>query len=119
MKKIFLFLSVLFSHSMSHAYWDTVEIYSSCFTVTNEGPIVIPNTPPGTIFKGVVIGSSSVGGFIDVINSSGIAGSTIATVSLQSAEPVSVPFNIVISSGLTYKTRGNVGGVVILYKKVR
>lgn len=121
MKKIYLFLGLLFLSGTSHALWDTVEQYSSSFTTTNETLKVIPNTPPGTVFAGIVIGSSSVGGFLSIFNSSGtgLLGSTITICSLQSSNPVDLHYNVVLSSGLTYTTVGNVGGVTILYKRTR
>lgn len=117
MKKIALVLFALVFSSLTYAYWDTVGVYDSSYTITNEGPVVITNTPPGTIFVGVVIGSATSNGTLKVYNSSGVASNQIANINLGSI--MGYAYNIRVSSSITYTTTNNTGGVTIIFKRVR
>lgn len=115
--KTILFSMAFMIPVVGFSYWDTVGVYSSSYTATNEGPRVITATPPGTIFVGIVSGTATTNGTIKVYDSSGTASNQIAVVSLGA--PGAYYYNIFLSSGLTYTTANNTNGVTILYKKVR
>lgn len=117
MKKLFLFLLTFATLSACYAYWDTVGVYDSTYTITNDGPVLIPNTPPGTIFVGVNVGSVSTTGMLRVYSSSGGATNQIANVSLGTV--MGYAYNVRISSGITYTTTGNAGGVTLIFKRIR
>ena len=121
-KKIIVFLALLMGVSFVRA-GSLDEIFQSnrgSFTMTNETARLIPNTPPGTIFVGVVVGSAMPqGSGILIYDSSGQASNQVGFVtgySVGSAQ-FQANYNIRLSSGLTYTTIGNSSGFTILYKK--
>lgn len=125
-KKLSLFIGGILLASLSFGFWETISQNSSSFTLTNEGTIAISsNNLQGGVLVAVVIGSSTPGGLIrlfDSRNPSGVNVSTIGIVNLGGTgigannEPNTIPFNVHLSSGLSYKTEGNSNGVTIIYK---
>lgn len=120
MKKFLLFLLMASLTKACLAYWDTVEMYQSSYTAANNTTTVLANTPPGTVFAGVVI-STSVGGTLKVYDSSGAASGQIANLLLSGNGEGSfcIPFNVVVSSGITYTTTGNSGGITFIFKRTK
>lgn len=126
-KKFSVFLVSFLFVGLSYGYWETLRMNSSSFTTTNEGPIAISsNNLQGGIFVGVVVGSDTVGGTLkiwDARNPGGnVAISTITIINLTGTgngtnnTPYYLPFDVRLSSGLTYQTSGNSNGVTIIYK---
>lgn len=105
-------LSLLLAAS-AFAYTETREINSSSFTTTNDTAVQIPNTGPNTDFRGIIVSSVSATGQIAVFDTQGVATSTKAFVSLGTLGEYH--FNVRLSSGLSYTTTTNLGGVTILY----
>lgn len=118
MKKL-LFISLLFLVSQSHAAWvESFNMADSCYTATNQGPIVIPNTPPGTVLLGVVVAStSSTLGTLKIYDSSGVASGQLANIDL--GRNGDYTFEVRLSSGLTYTTANNTGGITLIFKRLR
>ncbi len=126
MKKIVLFLGMFLLTSVSHAYWETLRENSSSFTMTNEGPIAIATgSLQGGILVGVVVSSANAGGgtlkLWNAMNPGGVAISTIGIINIgqittTSPAPFFIPFDVRVSSGITYQTTGNTNGVTIIYK---
>ncbi len=118
MKKLFLAALILSFPVISKAA--NVEGYNILYgsnTLTNEGPRLIPNTPPGTILMRVNVASVSAGGTLVIYNSSGVAVNPVVNIDLG-ARGMYV-YEIKLSSGLTYTTTNNVGGVNFTFKRVR
>lgn len=127
MKKLVLFLSLFLFGSVSYAFWETLSMYSSSFTMTNEGPIAISsNDLQGGVLVGVAVGSCSAGGILKLWNARNpglnVAISTIGIINLTGTgntsdnDPFYIPFNVRVSSGISYQTTGNANGVTIIYK---
>jgi len=129
MKKIFVFAAAVlgfYCSGVSAAYVETLQMNNSSFTASNDSYVSIASrTIPGGIFVGVVISSPSPGGVVRFFDSLGLVQSTIGVVSLGGGGLAAgydssanyIPFNVKISSGLTYSVTGNVSGITILYRK--
>lgn len=116
---------------LSHAYVEQYQLNSASFTITNETTARISTTNMhGGILVGVIIDSPSALGVLTIADAyvsfttPGIVFSTIAILSLGSGNspstlPTYIPFNVKLSSGLTYTTSNNTGGVTIIYKSLR
>ena len=120
MKKILFAAGLLFMGSVSHAAWtDSSLLNKSSFTNTNESLAMISSrTLPGGILRGVVVSSSMANGVLTIYDSLGAASGTIAVLSLYNGNTSGafyIPFDVRISSGLTYTTAGNTVGVSIIY----
>lgn len=127
--KVCLFYSLLFFVCPVHAAF--IESYQQCkasFTLTSEGPVQI--STHGGILDGVIIDSSSPGGLLTIADAwvstkSAVSYSTIAVLTLDAGSilitefPVYIHFGVNLSSGLTYTTQANRGGVTILWKDLR
>ena len=118
MKKLSLLLGLLLLSSVSFATEDW-NIGKASSTLTNEGVVWIPKTPPGTVLWKIVIGSPTIGGVIGIYDSSATFNNFIASVSLSGTNggPAEVSFEVRLSSGLSYKTSGNSNGVTLIYKQ--
>jgi hypothetical protein len=118
MKKLFIFLGAILLAGNSFAWWETIRMNKSSFTATNETAIWITSTTPSDIFVGVVVSSGGQGTatFYDSKNS---ATSTIGKIQLGATQGAFfIPFDVVLSSGLTYTTAKNTGnGISIIWKK--
>lgn len=104
------------------AYSDEGLLNQSSFTMSNETLVAISSTAmAGNILVGVVIGSSTPGGTISLFDSVGVKVSTIGILSMAGSSngAMYVPFEVRLSSGLTYSTVSNTNGVTIIYKNVR
>ena len=111
-------LTLLGAVNLSMAAWvESFNQASSTYTITSEGPAYIPQTLPGTVLLYVNVSSPSTNGTLKIYNSSGLASGQIANIDLGARD--SYRYEIVLSSGLTYTTTGNVGGVTIIYKRTR
>jgi hypothetical protein len=119
MKKLF-FVASLFLSLTSISKAANVEGYnrlSGSFTITNEGPRVVPNTLPGTILMYVNVSSPSTNGTLRIYNSSGVASNQIANIDLNASGMYR--YEVILSSGLTYTTTNNAGGVTFTFKRIR
>lgn len=121
MKKILLALSfvALFSLKASAATNEIVELNLSSFTLSNDTLQRVPLTRPGSILVGIVVSSGMINGAgITLYDSSKTATNQIGFVSGYSVSqnPVYIPYNVVLSSALTYTTTLNSGGFSIIYK---
>ena len=125
MKKIGLFLGFLFLSGLSHAaYIESYSLGTASFTTTNDAQVQI--STHGGILVGVVIDSPSNGGLLTLadakiaITGGPVTYSTFSILSLGGTGfqtvPVYIPYGIYLSSGLTYTTSGNAGGVTIIWK---
>ncbi len=138
MKRLILFLCFIFIGSYcGAAYLEGYQLNQASFTQTNEGPVPISS---GTNMRngyglliGVQVSSPMANGTITFADafSSGTTGtalgtlSTVAVVSLAGGgnAPVGtsfyIPFEIKLSSGLSYTTSNNSKGVTIIYKSLK
>lgn len=123
MKKIFwaalIFGLPIYAQALG---WDSNIPNRSSFTATNETTATISSTTmPGGVFVGVAISSSMSNGLVTFYDSRGSATNTIGKLSLTSSGQQSwyVPFEVRVSSGLTYTTTGNTVGITIVYKPGR
>lgn len=112
MKKLLL-LTILVSLGLTSAAlaYEQRTMYSS-FTTTNDTLQRIPNA---RTIERVVASSVTTGGLLKIYDSSATATNQIAAVTLNSAN--FYPFEVQLSSGLTYSTTGNANGVTIIYTK--
>ena len=87
-------------------------IFTSSFTKTNETAGEIGNT---TWLHTVVVSSASAGGYLRLFDRDGsTTNAEIGRVDLGTLN--TYLFDVCLSSGLTYITNGNVGGVTITYR---
>jgi len=88
-------------------------IYTSSFTLTDDSQAIIDDV---TWLHAVVVSSASAGGYIQLYDREGATPTTslIGVVDLGTLN--TYLFDCVVSSGLTYNTSGNAGGVTILYR---
>lgn len=126
MKKALILFVLIFIgfKSQSYAAWgDESLINRSSYVVTNETLASISSTTiPGGVFVGVVVSSSLVSGMVTFYDTNGVKTSTIGVVSLQGTGNGAfyIPFEVRISSGLTYTSTGNAApGFTIIYKITR
>jgi len=114
MKKLLLIGLSLALSSTAYCYTETREINASSFTATNDTTQQITGTSPNTDFRGVIIGTPSISGVLTIFDGQGAnAASKIGVVSLSAVNELH--FNVRCSSGITYTTTGNTGGVTLLY----
>lgn len=133
MKKLLIFLfSISIAGFSSADYLQSYQFGSASYTASSEGVVPISSsTMRGGLFLGVVIDSPSLGGsvtFSDAFTTGAVGQSiTLSTFAILSlcgsgatplGGPYYIPFNIKLSSGLTYKTVGNTGGITIIYKSL-
>lgn len=100
---------------LSFAFGESsMAVSQSSFTLTNDTTRSI-TTASGTprSLDSVIVSSSSVGGTITLYDSNGTATNRIGVVSLGTVQQAF--YNIKISSGITYTTNTNSGGVTIIY----
>lgn len=121
MKRFFLFLLLvgLARVTANAAAIESYNLLTASYTETTDTIRNIPQTPPGTIFMGVVVGSTGTlqSGTLKVYNSSGTATNQITSITLNSLGVY--PFEVLLSSGLSYATTTSNSAVTILYKKTR
>lgn len=121
MKK-YWFFSLMFLSAVSFGAWgDESLINKSSYTTTNDTLVSISSTVmAGGVFDGVVIGSNSATGVVKFYDSNGVQVSTIGVVSMAGTANGAfyIPFEVRLSSGLTYTVTGN-PGISIIYKITR
>jgi hypothetical protein len=118
MKKLFLFLTLLGApHLGMAANIESYNLGSSSYIATNEGPVRIPNTRPGTVLLYVAVGTASAGGTLRIYDSSGVASGQIANITLGTVG--FYRYDVVLSSALTYTSANATNGVTLIYKKTR
>lgn len=128
MKK-YLFLGLMLLVGTSHAaYLETYSLGQASFTLTNDSAVQI--STHGGILVGVIIDSQSAGGtltladaWVSVKAPNAPTYSTFSILSLGAGNaPTSLPtyisYNVLLSSGLTYTTAGNTGGVTIIWRSL-
>ena len=108
-KKLFAVLML----AASASYAVSFEVNQASHTATNDTLQQIGSTDKST-FVGVIVSSPTSGGLLSVYNSQGAASSKVADVSLGTVQ--SPEYNVRMSSGITYSTTGNSGGVTILWR---
>ena len=121
MKKVILSLLVFFSAGALKAAWfDDGLINQASYTATGETLALIRNTLPGTLLVGVVIATSS-GVNLLIYDSSRTATNQIGKIILGGNTDGSdyIPFNIRVSSGITYTIANNNPGITFIYKITR
>src|SRR5690349_6737518 len=110
MKKLFAVVASLLLASPLMAF-ETRTLYSS-FTTTND---TLQQISSAKTLERVVVSSVTAGGLLTVYDSRGSASRIVAVVTLGVANYYD--FEITVSSGLTYSTTANSGGVTIIYTK--
>jgi len=118
MKKIFSILILCFVFSLAalaEPPFSNDCIYKTSSTFTNETKQIVGDTNT-LYFKSVVVSSATSAASLTIYDS---LGSTItATKIVVDLSTVNVyPFDLYLSSGLTYTTVGNSNGVSIIYRK--
>lgn len=130
MKRFLVFsLAALMASFSSAAFIETYQLNSTSYTLTNDTAAHIStSTMHGGELVGVLIDSPSANGSLtlsDAYVSTAVAGivySTFAVIPLSlggnasNSSPLYIPFNVYLSSGLTYTTTNNSGGVTIIYR---
>lgn len=123
MKKMFAVFGIIFLLSMSCEALQPVyeTIYVSSFTKSNE---TLKEIQLSTVTYGgnktvmglnsIIISSATSGGSITIYDSKGSATNAIGICDLTTVNVY--PFNVAISSGLTYTTTGNTNGVTIIFR---
>lgn len=126
MKKLLIFTALVLAASISRAaYIETYQLSSTSFTLTSEGPVQV--STHGGILVGVIIDSPSLGGTLTLADAKiPITGGNLVTYSTFSilslggtgftSVPTYIPYGVYLSSGLSYKTTSNTGGVTIIWK---
>lgn len=118
MKRFFVLLTLLGAPHLGYAaFIESFNLATSSYVDTNEGPRVIPNTPPGTVLLYVNVSSATTAGTLKIYNSSGVASGQIANISLGSVGHYR--YEVLLSSGLTYTSATATNGVTIVYKRMR
>lgn len=106
--------------SVCYGAWNDQNLLNrASFTPTSDTLAYVPLTYGGTVLKGVIL-SSEAATSVKIYDSSGVVSNQIAF--LGSATPGGsnyIPFNVRLSSGLTYTTAGNTLGVTFIYLRVR
>ena len=113
--KLLAFAALLALPSLSFAYGESsVSVSLSSFTLTNDTTKSI-RTASGTpmSLESVIVSSPSAGGTITLYDSNGTATNRIGVISLNNANQFF--YNVKVSSGITYTTNTNSGGVTITY----
>ena len=97
------------------AFAQNPELISvSSFTATDETIKYIDDTRPGDVLRGVILSTEIAS--IELFDSSGTQTGTIAVIGAEAAlHSTYIPFNVRLSSGLTYTTKGNVDGITIIF----
>lgn len=113
----FLVVFFLLAGVSRAAYVESFVAGSASYTQTSDSLVVIPRSFPGTVLIGVLIGTPTAAGSIKVYDSSGSATNQLGNIDLGAR--FYAPFDVKITSGITYTTTGNSGGITILYKKLR
>lgn len=106
MKRIFYLLLLVMPFGFAHA--DQIPVpWISSFTATADTLQYINASPgrPGCRFDGVDVTSPSVLGTLQIYNSSGVASGQVADI--DTTKQWDWPFDIFLSSGLTYTNTGN------------
>lgn len=118
MKKLLLVFLVLAamvgtSEAFLRATCNT-SVYRSSYTRTDDDTQEIENA---LHFRGVVVASASANAdsYIEIYDAEDTATSIIGRISLNTLGTYT--YDIWLSSGLTYKTSGNSGGVTIIWRK--
>jgi hypothetical protein len=115
MKRLFVVFGVFVIPALSWGFGNYVDdaVYTSSFTLSNE--TVSVTTKPGSSFYGVCVGSPTVNGVITIFDGWGnpyVSTITILSMVTQGCQP----YNVSVSSGVSYRTAGNANGVTILYR---
>lgn len=107
------------------AYMEAYSLGQASFTLSSDTTVRISSH--AGVLMGVIIDSQSVGGSLTIADAwvsttgNAVTYSTIAILGLSSGSPLNglpiyIPFNVNLSSGLTYTTASNTGGVTIIWK---
>lgn len=124
MKKLLPILLLILCVPKAFGAWgDDTLVNRSSWTATSDVLGTIASTTiRGGVFMGVIIGSPSASESITIWDSIGVKTSTLAVLNFAGAGngPYNIPFEIRISSGLTYSITGNtISGVTFIYKITR
>jgi len=88
-----------------------IAVFQSSYTITNETTANISNAE---FIHTVIIGTSTAGGTLILYDSEGNTTTQFANIDLNTKD--CYHFDVALSSGLTYTTSGNSGGVTMTYR---